>query len=154
MATEWDGAPVVAAVNQRLVDADAAGRRPEGTLTHTEATKRFREFIRSYREDQHFVLRCVLAPATRIVLCIAFVVAVCRRGGLPCPAIRAVWLAFFAPSFFGMAAAGVVGAASCCWVRHPPLCLPACTANSALVTVVRVHARGRRALTRDYAMEG
>jgi hypothetical protein len=81
MATEWDGAPVVAAVNQRLVDADAAGRRPEGTLTHTEATKRFREFIRSYREDQHFVLRCVRAPATRIVLRIAFVVAVCRRGG-------------------------------------------------------------------------
>ncbi len=57
--SEWD-APTIQYADQRLGGRDLRGRDSRLTLSHTEAQARFKEFIRNYRVDAQFVLRCVV----------------------------------------------------------------------------------------------
>lgn len=55
--SEWD-APTIQYADQRLGGRDGRGRDAR-LLSHTEAQAQFKEFIRNYRVDAQFVLRCV-----------------------------------------------------------------------------------------------
>ena len=54
--SEWD-APTVEFADQRLLGRDPRSREGAFTMTRTDAQSRFKEFIRTYRQESQFVLR-------------------------------------------------------------------------------------------------